>query len=150
MRSFIDNFLLCGSNDFPTVSDDIFSIIPAIVKDFDRGVKPVKLGGFPVDIQETEKAYIIEAELPGYKKENIKVDMRRGLLIISAETTVSKEEEKKQCLYKERFTGSITRSFGFKGINEDGIRAKYENGILVVELPKAETMIDKKKEVRIE
>lgn len=91
-----------------------------------------------VDIDETEDSYMLMAELPGFTKEEISLSLDDGQLIIKAE---HKEESEKQqsegSVLKERRYGSFYRSFNFgKNIKEEDITAKYENGVLELEIPK--------------
>ena len=91
------------------------------------------------DIKETDTSYVVEAELPGFKKEDIKLDMTDGILTITAETSSEKEEENKDnYVHKERYCGRMMRQYAFKDVDADAITAKYNNGILEVELPKKE------------
>ena len=90
------------------------------------------------DIRENDKSYVIDVDLPGFKKENIKVDVDNGYLNINATMDESKnEEEKGKFIRRERYTGECSRSF-FIGddIEDDDIQAKFENGILCIEVPK--------------
>ncbi len=91
-----------------------------------------------VDIDETEEGYVLMAEIPGFSKEEINVSLHEGQLVIKAEH--KEESEKKQSggsVLKERRYGSFYRSFNFgKTIKEEAITAKYENGVLEMELPK--------------
>lgn len=111
--------------------DSIFDDVLAPV----GSIKPVSIRS---DVKETDKAYIVEAELPGFDKKDIKIKMDDGVLTISA--SVKKESEKKDADYacKERYHGSVSRSYGFGTtvVDAEKIKAKYENGILIVELPK--------------
>ena len=90
------------------------------------------------DIRENDKSYVIDVDLPGFKKENIKVDVDNGYLNINATMDESKDEEEKgKFIRRERYTGECSRSF-FIGddIEDDDIQAKFENGILCIEVPK--------------
>ena len=95
------------------------------------------------DIKETEKAYELAIEMPGFKKENVQVELSEGYLTISG-TTASESEESSEdgpFLRKERFNGNCRRSF-YVGddISEDDIRARFEDGILKVFVPKKEIL----------
>ncbi|NLZ38102.1 MAG: Hsp20/alpha crystallin family protein [Firmicutes bacterium] len=106
---------------------------------------------FPVDIQETDKAFVVEAELPGYKKDNITVKFTQGTLVIEAkhEQSIDKEHENKY-LYRERSYGSFRRSFGFaEDINEDAIEANFQDGVLKIILPKSNTEEKKHRNIPI-
>jgi HSP20 family protein len=92
--------------------------------------------GFKVDVKDHEKEYVVEAELPGVKKEDITLNIENDLLSISVNTTMEKNEERKQYIRKERSFGSYSRNFRLDGIKEEGVRAEYKDGILSVYLPK--------------
>lgn len=89
------------------------------------------------DIYEKDGNYVIEADVPGFKKENVKVDYEDGYLTITAK----KEEiieENKNYIRKERHYGEVSRSYYVGNVNESEIKAKFEDGTLVVTLPKEE------------
>ena len=90
------------------------------------------------DISEDEKEYRIEIDIPGYKKDEIKIESNDGLLTITAEKHLENKEEdkKKKYIRKERFYGKTSRSFNFTDIDEDRIDAKFENGTLLLTVPK--------------
>ena len=96
------------------------------------------VSAFRTDVVDTGDAFKLEAELPGFDKEDIKIDVENDCLTVSAEHKSEKKEEneKKNFVKRERFYGSYTRSFDVSGINVDGIEAKYENGVLTLTLPK--------------
>lgn len=93
---------------------------------------------FRTDITETNDAYKLEADLPGFKKEDIKVDIDDDILVIKAEHSEDKDEKNDNGDYirRERYYGSYTRSFNDSEINVDGITAAYENGVLTLTMPK--------------
>jgi len=82
------------------------------------------------DIRETDKEYILEAELPGFQKKEIKINIKDNYLIISAEKKEEVEEEVEDFIRRERSYGSIRRSFYLKNIKEGDIKTKFDNGIL--------------------
>ena len=88
------------------------------------------------DIKETETAYIVEAELPGVKKENVELICEKGVLTITVKTAEEVTEQKEQYVRRERITAGFGRSFEIEGIDESGISAKIEEGVLLVTLPK--------------
>lgn len=91
-----------------------------------------------VDIYETDKAWMIHAELPGVKKEDIKIDVKGDMITISGETKFSQEYTKDNARYQERREGVFTRSLSLpENIDRDKIEAKYENGVLQVQMPKS-------------
>lgn len=99
------------------------------------------LNRFKVDVKETEKEYIIEAELPGYNKEDIELIYKDNYLTISAKKDTKEENKKENYIRQERYTGETKRSFYIDNILEDKIDAEFKNGILKVVLP----FIDKEK-----
>ena len=93
------------------------------------------------DIKEKKDKYIIDMDLPGYEKENIKISIENGYLTVNATVDSSKDEtdEETSFVRKERYYGECSRSF-FVGedIKEEDIKAKFRNGILNLEIPKKE------------
>lgn len=92
---------------------------------------------FRLDVEEKDEEYSIEADLPGVKKEEVKVDLDDGRLTISVEREEKTEEEKKNYVHKERKYSSMSRSVYLDCINEEGIKAKLEEGVLSITIPKA-------------
>ena len=91
------------------------------------------------DIKENDKGYELDVDLPGYKKEDVKAELKDGYLTISASNDNTKEEKDEDGKYirKERYTGAVSRSFYVgKYVTEEDIHAKYEDGILKLSLPK--------------
>jgi len=92
--------------------------------------------GFRIDVSENDKEYVLEAELPGFDKKDISVELKNNYLTISASRDCEKEEKEKNFIRRERCYGEFSRSFYAKGVKQEDIKAKYENGILTVSLPK--------------
>ncbi len=93
------------------------------------------------DIKETESGYELDIDLPGYKKEDVQAELKDGYLTISAKTNTTKEEKDENGKYirKERYSGSCSRSFYVgEQIEQQDIKAKFEDGILKVSVPKKE------------
>ena len=90
------------------------------------------------DIKETDDLYILDVDLPGYQKEDIKVDVTDGYLTIHAKTSNEiNDEQKGKYVRRERFTGECTRSFYVgEDIKDEEIKASFKNGILNLEIPK--------------
>ena len=102
------------------------------------------------DIIEKENGYELQIDLPGVKKEDIKIEMNKNLINISVSISKSSDEENKKYIRKERFTGEIKRSFNIgEDIDEDNINASFENGILYLNLPKKEENDSNKKVIEI-
>ena len=92
---------------------------------------------FRTDVIDTGDAYQLQSELPGFKKEDINIDVENDVLTISAERKYEADESKRPNYVKrERFYGSFSRSFDVSGINVDGIEAAYTDGILTLTMPK--------------
>lgn len=102
------------------------------------------------DIIEKENGYELQIDLPGVKKEDIKIEMNKNLINISVSISKSSDEENKKYIRKERFTGEIKRSFNIgEDIDENNINASFENGILYLNLPKKEENDSNKKFIEI-
>ena len=105
------------------------------------------------DVKETEEGYEVDVDLPGFRKEDIKLELNNGYLTISTEKSLEKKDERKgRVLRQERYSGTMQRSFYVGGgITEEDIRAKYENGVLSLLIPKKEVKREpEKKRILIE
>ena len=107
------------------------------------------------DVKETKKAYKLSIDLPGYKKDDIKVKFDDGVLTVSAEKVEENEEEKDgKVIRQERFSGATRRSWYVgEDIKREEIAAKYENGVLKLTVPKSdpkEALPEDKKYIAIE
>ena len=106
------------------------------------------------DVRETENTYEVDIDLPGFKKDEIDVDLKDGYLTISAAKGLDKDEEKKNSKYirRERYAGQCSRSF-YVGDNltQQDIQAKFEDGILKISVPKKDVQqIEQNKYIAIE
>ena len=90
------------------------------------------------DVRETEHTYEVDVDLPGFKKDEIKVDLKDGYLTISAAKGLDKDEKDKEGKYirQERYAGACSRSFYVGNVETKDVSAKYEDGILKISLPK--------------
>ena len=113
---------------------DPFRMLNEMDRRFFTGVPSVSV--FNTDVIDTGDAFKLECELPGFKKEDIKIDIENDCLTISAERSSDDKDEKDNYVKRERFYGSFTRSFDVSGINVDNIDAGYSDGVLTVTLPK--------------
>ena len=106
------------------------------------------------DIKENDKGYELDVDLPGYKKEDVKAELKDGYLTISASNDNTKEEKDEDGKYirKERYTGAVSRSFYVgKYVTEEDIHAKFENGILKLCVPKVDApKVEENKYISIE
>ena len=96
------------------------------------------LAEFKTDITDTGDAYLLEADLPGFAKEDIHLDVSGDVLTVRAERHSNHEEknDKNQVIRCERSYGSYSRNYDISTVNADAITAKYENGVLKLNLPK--------------
>ncbi|MDO8262737.1 MAG: Hsp20/alpha crystallin family protein [Gallionella sp.] len=103
-----------------------------------------------VDISETDTAYLIKAEIPGVKKEDVKVTIQDGMLTIQGERKQEKEEKDKKFHRIERFYGSFVRSFRVPDdADESAVKAEFKDGMLNVTLAKSEKAKPKAIEVSV-
>lgn len=109
-------------------------------------------GFIRTDIREKDGAYILEAELPGFKKEDINIELNDNMLTISAEQNFEHEEKDENCGYimRERRTGSFRRSYDTTGIDTENLKAAFENGVLTLTMPKLPELKPKVKTIVIE
>ncbi|NLO97357.1 MAG: Hsp20/alpha crystallin family protein [Peptococcaceae bacterium] len=107
------------------------------------------LGSMKVDIKETDQEYIVEAEIPGVNKEDIKVELDDDLLTIQVQANEEINEERDRYIRRERRCSSMSRSFYVENVQTDNITAKYENGILSIKLPKINPGHQSKKTIDI-
>ena len=118
------------NNLFDEVFDDPFS-----TRRYDNpSVQVMK-----TDIHEKDGNYIIEMELPGYVKEEIKADLKDGYLTITAHKNETKEEKEARgkCIHKERYTGTCNRSFYVgEELTQEDIKAAFKDGVLRLQFPK--------------
>jgi HSP20 family molecular chaperone IbpA len=101
------------------------------------------------DLKEKDNQYMLEIEIPGFSKEEIKLSLEDGYLTVTAEKQTQENEEKPKYLHRERITGKFAREFYVGDVKEKDIAATYQNGILSVTFPK-ETKAEEKKYIAIE
>jgi HSP20 family protein len=118
-------------------------------------MQPVRLDGQPdvqikMDVSEDEKAYIVHADIPGVKKDDIHVKIDGNQVLISAEVKNEKEvKEGARLLRSERYFGSVSRAFSLaQDVDESAAEAKYMEGVLELKLPKKQA--ESKKELVIQ
>ncbi len=108
--------------------------------------QPVK-----TDLRETEKEYIVEADLPGYDKSGIEIHFEDNMLTISAKQDEVTEEKGHNYIHRERRRGSFSRTVPIpQNVNSDAIKATYDKGVLQVILPKVEPSKPKGRKIEIE
>lgn len=94
---------------------------------------------FKVDIKEDDDNYLVEADLPGFKKDEVELHVENGRLSIKASKNENNEEkdDEGRYLHRERKTSTMLRTMQFDGIDEDNLKAKLDEGVLRITLPKA-------------
>ena len=106
------------------------------------------------DVKETDTGYEVDIDLPGFKKDEINAQLDNGYLTISAAKGLDKDEKDKKGKYirKERYAGAMSRRFYVgEGVTQEDIKAKYEDGILRLSVPKKEAKaVENKKYIAIE
>ncbi len=137
-----------GLTPFEKKSYDLFNAFHDFEKDFFDGGAP--MNSCKTDIKDEGDRYVLEAELPGFDKQDIKLDINSGFLTLTAEHSAEREDKDSDGKYirRERSYGSYQRSFDISSVNADKIDAEYKNGILTVQLPKKD--IEKPETRRLE
>lgn len=125
-----------GLTPFERKGYDLFDAFHDFENDFFGAKTP--FASCRTDIKDEGDKYVMEAELPGFEKEDIKLDINGNMLTLSAEHNTESEEkdEKGKYIRRERSCGSYQRSFDISGVDAANIGAEYKNGILSVSLPK--------------
>lgn len=97
---------------------------------------------FKTDIKDNGKEYVLEAELPGFKKEDIHVDIEDGYMTISAERSneTEKKDDKGNFVRRERSYGSFSRSFDVSSVKTEDITGEYKDGVLTLTCPRKKKM----------
>lgn len=125
--------------------------------DFRRVSKSYNAGNniMHTDVKETESGYEIAMNLPGFKKEDVQAELKDGYLTVNASANTTNEEKGNDGKYirRERFSGSCSRSFYVgEEITQEDIKAKFEDGVLKIDVPKKEARpaVEEKKYIMIE
>ena len=118
---------------------------------FEKDFRPIA-NLMKTDIKEEENDYLMDIDIPGYNKDNIEIMLNDGYLNIKASKNEEKEEkdENSKVLRKERMSGMMERSYYVgEDIKEDDIKAKYENGVLSLTIPKKQIEQKEQKKIAI-
>lgn len=119
-----------GFEDFYNMLDDFFN------DTWPSSGRSLLGDTFKVDVRDCENEYMIEAELPGIKKEEISLDLNEGKLTVSVKREESIEKSEKNYIHKERRYGSMQRSIYLADADSEGITARLEEGLLKINVPK--------------
>ena len=143
--------IMFGMIPFDRRDDNLFDVFDNFEKKF-FGNTTAKLPAFRTDIRDQGDKFLLEAELPGFNKEDISLELKDGILTIKAEHKENNDQtdDKGQYLRRERRYGSFARSFDVSGIDETGITAAYENGVLALTLPKAKPVEPETRRIAIQ
>jgi len=124
-------------NDLMNIGFDDFS---NMLDDFFTGSWPIQrsLAGdkFKIDIQDNDTEYTIEAELPGVKKEDVEITLNDGRLNLSVKKEEVSENKSKKYIHRERKYAQMSRSILLADADDEGIKAKLEEGVLTIQVPK--------------
>lgn len=138
-----------GMIPFDRSDNNIFDLFDNFEKQFFNNTN-ASLPAFRTDIRDQGDKFLLEAELPGFNKEDISLDLKEGILTIKAEHKEEQEQQKQgEYIRRERRSGSFARSFDVSGIDESGISAAYRNGILEVTLPKQAPVVPESRQINI-
>ncbi|MFY9324737.1 MAG: Hsp20/alpha crystallin family protein [Syntrophomonadaceae bacterium] len=126
-------------NDF----EDFYNMLDDFFSDTWWPVRSLARDTFKLDIQENEREYCVEAELPGVTKEQINLQLKDdGRLTIAVEREENIQEDKKNYVHRERRYSSMQRSIYLRDAKTEGVKAKLQDGVLKITVPKQETHND--------
>jgi HSP20 family protein len=116
------------------------------------GQTNASIPAFRTDIRDQGDKFLLEAELPGFQKEDLSLDLKDNILTIKAEHKESNDQKNAQGEYirRERRYGSFARSFDVTGIDESAISASYESGVLKLVLPKQSPVLPASRQIAIQ
>jgi HSP20 family protein len=115
--------------------DNSYEDFKTAIKEFFKDRFPAKKfakNNFKLDVKEKDNTYIIEAELPGVNKDEVKVNFANGNLSITVTRESEKEEEQENYIHKERSFSSMSRSIYLENAKKEGITAKLQDGVLCI------------------
>jgi HSP20 family protein len=130
-----------GRNQVAKNNDSFFNLMDDFFSDdfFSNGLIPAsvsKYESFKIDVKDNDTEYLIEADLPGVKKEDLTVDYKDNRLVIRVNSNQEVNEEKDNYIHRERRQSQMERSFYMKDVKADEITAKLEEGVLAIHAPK--------------
>lgn len=139
-----------GLTNYRRRDNDLFRMFDDFEKSFFSNVREPMLS-MRTDIKDEGDHYLLEADLPGFDKKDINVEVDGGMMTISATHSEKKEEKDKEGNYvsRERRYGSFTRTFDVAGIDDDKITGDYKDGVLRLTLPKSKNAGPEKKRIEL-
>ena len=149
------------STYLPTIfGENLMDVFDDFDRDFFRGFGNIDRALYgkhaqrmmKTDVKETDEGYEVDVELPGFKKDEIRLELNNGYLTITAEKGLDKENKKGRMLRQERYAGVMQRSFYVgEHVTEENVKASYESGVLHLLVPKQEApKLPEKKTIQIE
>ena len=142
--------MMFGMIPFSRRDDNMFDLFDNFEKNF-FGSSNSSMPAFRTDIRDLGDKFLMEAELPGFDKEDIQLDLKDGFLTIKAQHKEAQDQKDAQGSYirRERRIGTFARTFDISGIDEAGITASYTNGILTLTLPKQAPVVPAARQIAI-
>ena len=142
--------MMFGMIPFSRRDDNMFDLFDNFEKNF-FGSSNSSMPAFRTDIRDLGDKFLMEAELPGFDKEDIQLDLKDGCLTIKAQHKEAQDQKDAQGSYirRERRLGTFARAFDISGIDEAGITASYTNGILSLTLPKQAPVVPAARQLAI-
>ena len=140
--------MMFGMIPFDRRDENLFDLFDNFEKKF-FGNTTASLPAFRTDIRDQGDKFLLEAELPGFNKEDISLELKEGILTIKAEHKENQDQKDGEYIRRERRYGSFSRTFDVTGIDENGITAAYHNGILELTLPKLAPVVPQSRQIAI-
>ena len=137
-----------GMIPFERHENNLFDMLDNMERSF-FGNGTTSMAAFRTDIRDEGNQFVLEAELPGFRKEDIHLELKDGILTISATRSADSQEKKGGYIRRERKYGAFSRSFDVSGINESAISAAYNDGVLTLTLPKEAPVVPEAKRIEI-
>lgn len=128
--------------------DDLNDFFDDFFRDSFFPTRSLRRDTFKLDVKDEGDSYVVEAEMPGIKKEEIQIHMNDGYLVIEVSKEEKKEEENKNYVHRERLCTKMQRNIHLGDINQDKIEASLKEGILTIKAPKQD-QIDTKRRIQI-
>ena len=110
---------------------------------FNHDFYPQRIRNMKTDVKETDTEYLLDIEMPGYNKNNVEITVNDGYLTVTGKKEENKETEHKNYVTKERYSGSVSRSWYIGDVNVEEVKASFDDGVLKISVPKE----DRKKEI---
>ena len=129
--------------------DNLFHYLDNLEKNF-WGDLATNVSSFRTDVLDKGDKFVLEAELPGFQKEDIDIHVEGNTLTISAQHKEETQTDDNTYIRRERRYGSMSRSFDISSIDADHIEAKFENGVLELDLPKKQETVPANHRIEIQ